>query len=165
MATPGPKPKPKHLRAIDGGAGKKGDKDETAATGIQCEIPDCPDHLKDEAREEWTRITAELENIGRIYLASRAPIAAYCVAYGRWVEAEIELEKTGWIIKTPNGYPAHSPYLAIANKAMEQMRAFATEFGMTPSSLTRAATSGQMDLFDDFAKYMRGAPGHGQKAS
>ena len=33
--------------------------------------------------------------------------------------------------------PMQSPYLAIANKAMEQMRAMLTEFGMSPSSRTR----------------------------
>ena len=33
-----------------------------------------------------------------------------------------------------------NPYLSIANKAMDQMRRFLIEFGMTPSSRARVTT-------------------------
>jgi P27 family predicted phage terminase small subunit len=41
------------------------------------------------------------------------------------------------MVKSPNGFPMQSPYLAVANKAMEQMRGLLTEFGMSPASRTR----------------------------
>ena len=67
----------------------------------------------------------------------RAALALYCGAWGRWVEAEKALRTYGAMIKSPSGFPMQSPYLAIANKAMEQMRAMLCEFGMSPSSRTR----------------------------
>ncbi len=73
----------------------------------------------------------------RLSRIDRAALAAYCQAWGRWVEAEEALRKYGVMIKSPSGFPMQSPYLAIANKAMEQMRAMLTEFGMSPSSRTR----------------------------
>ena len=36
------------------------------------------------------------------------------------------------MVKSPNGFPMQSPYLAVANKSMEQMRGLLTEFGMSP---------------------------------
>ena len=55
------------------------------------------------------------------------------------VDAEDALKKHGVLVKSPNGSPMPNPYLAIANKAMEQMRALLAEFGMSPSSRTRVA--------------------------
>jgi P27 family predicted phage terminase small subunit len=73
----------------------------------------------------------------------RAALAAYCQAYGRWVEAEEKVREFGAVIKAPSGFPIQSPYLGIANTAMRQMRDFLTEFGMTPASRTRIEISGK----------------------
>ena len=43
----------------------------------------------------------------------------------------------GAVIKAPSGFPVQSPFLAIANKAHEQMVKLLTEFGMTPAARTR----------------------------
>jgi P27 family predicted phage terminase small subunit len=66
-----------------------------------------------------------------------AALAAYCQAWARWVEAEENLVKYGVVIKAPSGFPIQSPYLAIANKAMDQMTRLLVEFGMSPSSRSR----------------------------
>jgi len=47
------------------------------------------------------------------------------------------------VIKSPSGFPIQSPYLAIANKAMDQMTKLLTEFGMSPSSRTCVAVAPQ----------------------
>ena len=67
--------------------------------------------------------------------------AAYCIAWGRWTEAEEKLRTLGAIVKAPSGYPIQNPYLAVENKAIEQMKVFLTEFGMTPSSRSRVIVS------------------------
>ena len=41
------------------------------------------------------------------------------------------------MITTPNGYQQPSPWVAVANKSLEQLRGFAVEFGMTPSTRSR----------------------------
>ena len=38
------------------------------------------------------------------------------------------------LLKSPNGFPVMSPYLFVANKALELMHKFQVEFGLTPAS-------------------------------
>ena len=75
--------------------------------------------------------------VGLLTRIDREALALCCQAWARWVEAEAGIAKHGLMVKSPNGFPMQSPYLAIANKAMEQVRSFLAEFGMSPSSRTR----------------------------
>jgi P27 family predicted phage terminase small subunit len=92
----------------------------------------------------------------------KAALATYCQAWGRWVEAEQLLATEGLVTVAPNnGYIMPSPYLSIANKAMEQMMKALIEFGMTPSSRSRikADTSEKdKDPFEEFLGGRRSAP-------
>ena len=74
---------------------------------------------------------------GVLTLIDRAALAAYCQAYGRWVEAEERLRETPMLFKTPSGYVQQSPWLGIANKQLELMGRYMTELGMTPASRSR----------------------------
>ncbi len=100
-------------------------------------LPPCPPHITGEARKEWSRTGKKLVAFGLVTDIDRSALAIYCQAWGRWVEAEEQLTKFGTVIKSPNGYPIQSPYLAIANKAMDQMAKILVEFGMSPSSRSR----------------------------
>ena len=42
------------------------------------------------------------------------------------------VERYGTMVKSPNGYPMQSPYVAVANKQVDIMVRIAAEFGMTP---------------------------------
>ena len=96
-----------------------------------------PAHLDPIAQAEWNRVTPQLLSLGLISEVDRGPIAAYCQAWSRWVDAEKNVQRFGSVIKTPKGYPVQSPYLGIANHAMDQVRKFAIEFGMTPAARSR----------------------------
>lgn len=131
----GRKPLPTHLKIIKGNPGKRPlNKNEPQFTR---EIPECPDHLDAVAREEWERITQELYRLNLLTTVDRAALAAYCQAWSRWTEAELNLRKTGMVVKTKDGYPLLNPYLSVINKTLLQMRAFLTEFGLTPASRSR----------------------------
>ena len=104
-------------------------------------LPAPPAHLSKEARKEWRRSGAFLLQLGLISDLDRAAFAAYCTAYGRWIEAEEGLKTYGVMIKSPSGFPMQSPYLSVANKAMEQMRSLLSEFGMSPATRTRVSAS------------------------
>jgi P27 family predicted phage terminase small subunit len=67
----------------------------------------------------------------------RAALAAYCQAYGRWVEAERQLTNTPTLIRLPSGYIQPSPWLAIANKQLELMARYMAELGLSPVSRSR----------------------------
>jgi P27 family predicted phage terminase small subunit len=104
-------------------------------------LPACPPHLQGEARKEWTRTGRRLLACGLMTEIDSAALAAYCTAWARWVEAEESLRQFGVVLKSPNGYPMPSPFLTIANKAMDQMTRLLAEFGMSPSSRARVSVS------------------------
>jgi P27 family predicted phage terminase small subunit len=86
-----------------------------------------------------------LVDAGILTPVDTAPLAAYCQAYGRWVQAEKviaamaerdELTK-GLMIKSAKGNPIPNPLVGIANVALRDMVRIAAEFGMTPSARSR----------------------------
>ena len=83
-----------------------------------------------------------LHGMGVLTTFDRAALAAYCQAYGRWVEAEERLRETPMLFKTPAGYVQQSPWLGIVNKQLELMGRYMTELGMTPASRARVAVGG-----------------------
>lgn len=131
----GPPKKPTAWRRAEGNRGKRAwnHAEPKPPEGT----PDCPDHLSDEARAEWHRLVDTLVSMGVITIVDRAVLAAYCQAYGRWVEAEQKLKETPLLFKTPSGYLQQSPWLNIANRQMELMGRYMAEIGLTPASRSR----------------------------
>ena len=142
--TPGRKPNPTQLKVAQGNPGNR--KLNKVEPKPEPGIPECPDHIKGEARKEWYRICAELKKLDLITKIDRAALAVYCQAWERWVDAENQIRAKGVIVLVgDNKYPQQSPYLAVANKAMKQMMDALTEFGMTPSSRSRISVSAPDD--------------------
>jgi P27 family predicted phage terminase small subunit len=100
-------------------------------------IPSPPEHLSQDASVEWGRVSQELYKLGLLSRIDRSALAAYCQAYGRWCEAERMLAQKGLMVKTTNGNVIQSPLVGIANKALELMHKYLTEFGMTPAARAR----------------------------
>ena len=119
-------------------------------------IPSPPEHLSQEANVEWGRISQELYQLGLLSRVDRAALAAYCQTYGRWVEAERTLAEKGMLVKTTNGNIIQSPLVSIANKSLEIMHKYLTEFGMTPAARAKVQAKkpedGQENPFAKFAK-------------
>ena len=153
MTARGVRPLPTNLKVVRGTL-RKG-RANAHEPALPVEIPRCPAHLGAEAKREWKRVSRELAGYGLLTRIDRAALALYCEAWGRWVEAEEALRKYGVMIKAPSGFPMQSPYLAIANKAMEQIRALLTEFGMSPSSRTRVHATPPPAGEDPLAALMR----------
>ena len=100
-------------------------------------LPNAPTYLTDKEKSEWKRVGRQLLEAGLISKLDVTVLAAYSTAYGRWVEAQELIKKHGVLVKSPSGFPMQSPYLAISNKAMEQMIKLMGELGMTPAARTR----------------------------
>jgi len=140
MATRGAKPLPTKLKLIRGTLRK--DRANRTEAVLKTEIPRCPPELSRLAKREWRRIAPDLAALGLLAKIDRSALALYCEAYARWIEAIEAIHKYGVVIKSPSGYPVQSPYVAIANKAGEQVRLMLGEFGMTPAARSRVhATS------------------------
>jgi P27 family predicted phage terminase small subunit len=135
----GPPKKPTAWRRAEGNRGKRAWNH--AEPKPPDGTPECPEHLSDEARAEWHRLVESLVGMGVITIVDRAVLAAYCQAYGRWVEAEQKLRETPLLFKTPSGYVQQSPWLNIANRQMELMGRYMAEIGLTPASRSRIKAS------------------------
>ena len=118
-------------------------------------LPPPPAHLSKAARAEWRRTGKQLAGLRVMTESDAAALAAYCQVYARWVDAEEHLAKEGVLVNEVDQkgrpYWHQSPYLAIANKAIEQMTKLLVEFGMTPASRTRVRTMPKQDAdpFED----------------
>ena len=131
----GNRPKPTRLKLLAGNPGKRPiSRKEPKPRPL---APTPPSHLDPIARKEWARISKELYQCGLLTSVDRAALSMYCVLYSRWVAAEKRVRELGVIVKSPNGYPIHSPYLAVANKAMDQMIRLLGELGLSPCARTR----------------------------
>lgn len=108
-------------------------------------FPDCPEHLGCRARELWMFWTKELEGMGLDRRPDAIMLEGACVAYGQAVGADILLEKEGIVVTEPVvvgevivGYKTkRHPAEAVSRRAWAQVKAFATEFGLSPSSRAR----------------------------
>ena len=141
----GPKPKPVELRVLHGTAAR------TLAARVpqpRRKLPRCPEYLTGEAEDCWKRTAKELYDAGLLTVIDRDALAVYCTAFARWREAEAQVAKRGLVVVTNvkkdedgnvigGGNYIQNPWLAIANKALEQMLKLEESFGMTPSSRMR----------------------------
>jgi P27 family predicted phage terminase small subunit len=96
-----------------------------------------PAWLDEDAQTEWNRVAPVLARNGVLTEMDVDALTAYCEAFCRWKAASQKIREFGMVIRDGKGRPIKSPYVPIAHKAMETMKALMTEFGMTPSSRAR----------------------------
>lgn len=156
--------KPTHLRVLDGGAGHRAPKDPGAGGArksgvLYAAIPDKPDVVADDdvASAEWDRIAPILYEAGLITDVYMSSLAGYCASWSDWVDARQQRKATGaLVVASPNNYPMLNTYLIAEKQALEKMRSFAADMGITPTSLARAERSPQGDLFDSLDSLLGG---------
>lgn len=149
MPPRGRKPKPTHLKVVEGNPGKRPLNEREPVP--RSELPTPPEHLDDVAKVEWGRVSEDLYRIGLLSSVDRAVLAAYCQAYARWVAAENAIAEmasrdkvtAGLLVKTTNGNAIQNPLVGTANKAAADMVRYAAEFGMTPSARSRLSVDAE----------------------
>ena len=105
-----------------------------------------PDFLLPLARQEWDHVMQQLGATGLLQEVDRAALAAHCMSYARWQEAEAILARDGVIIEEPvmnsrgelKGHRmVKHPAVGIAKDALTSMRSFAGLFGLDPTNRAR----------------------------
>jgi P27 family predicted phage terminase small subunit len=99
--------------------------------------PTCPDHLDADAKREWKRLVKLLLRMRVLTDADGLALANLCQAWSTLVKAQIKLNETGLLLKTPSGYVQQSPLLGIVNSCIDTVLKLSREFGLTPSSRGR----------------------------
>jgi P27 family predicted phage terminase small subunit len=106
-------------------------------------IPDAPKFLKKEALREWNRIAPLLAKKKCLTEWDRSLLACYCQEWGKYV----------MINKTFNTDVGVVNMLRESTTLLKNIKAIATEFGMTPSSRTNLSM-GKSDTNNAFAELM-----------
>ncbi len=151
MAMRGKKPKPVVLKQLEGNPGKRPlNLNEPKPLPI---APECPEELKPLAKKIWNRFYPELEILGLLTIIDEMAFAGLCQNYAIYLETEKFLEENGRVIRTRSGAIKARPEVAIANNALNFVKAFAAEFGLTPSSRGRIYLPGG-SLDDEFEKLL-----------
>lgn len=169
-----PKPRPTHLKLIEGrGNGRDSGGRKVAETPKFRRLPpEPPEWLPAEARAEWDRVVDELANIELLKPVDRASLTAYCLTWQRLVDAQkliaenetVEVQavkdSSGEVVDVVrlNGYGllgknsqgiTRAPWIAIAEAASKELRAWAAEFGFTPSAENKLSVREADDAEED----------------
>lgn len=135
MGKRGPKPKPTHLKVVEGTYRKdRAPKNEAMPEPA---VPDCPEWLDEEARTEWERICAELARLGLVSNMDRGGLALVCQAWSDFRAATELVQASGTLATTSNGNIIQHPAVGMKNKAAQLYLKACSEFGMTPAARTR----------------------------
>ena len=153
MGKRGPAPKPTALKRLEGNPGKRPlPQNEPTPTGI----PVCPSWLSREAKAAWRLYVPELEALGIVGAVDSAALAALCTCYATFKRADEAIQEHGLTFETPNGYIQQRPEVSIRSKALEQMRQYLSEFGMSPSSRSRIVAPPKEEPEDPMAEFLSG---------
>ncbi len=151
------RPKPTRLKILAGKPGHHPLNLREPQPTIPTELPQPPMPLSGVARQEWIRTGGLLLRARVLTEADLSALAAYCVVYGRWVEAEGDVRRRGVMVpaKPRSKNLVQNPFLAIANKALQQMLRLLAEFGLTPSTRTRIVAADASQTAEEMKKAER----------
>src|SRR5262245_18427367 len=150
MGKRGVPPKPRALRLIDGTHPERINANEPIPAGG---VPEPPAGMAAAVREVWNYTVGQLDAMGIAVACDRDALVCYCEAVVNHREASKLLARSDVLIKGIHGNPVRNPALAVQRDSANLIRAFAQEFGLTPSARTRievdratvAAAHGQDD--------------------
>ncbi len=150
----GPKPIPTEIKRKTGNPGRRplNDREPIAPNGVIA----CPQYLTGPARAEWFRLRPVLDAMGTLKPVDRNILAAYCQAYGRYVEAEKVLKEKGPLYRTKSDNVITSPMLWVSNKAVEQMLKLGAELGIGAATRSRVQVEKEPSLDDQLEGILRG---------
>lgn len=138
MARPsGRPPKGRELRAVGGNAGNRPmDEDPPKPKAGRPPKPKLVEE-NEYANAEWDRIIPLIEQMKILGEEDGTALAAYCILFSRWVEAEETIQREGITVTTATGRLIKHPAVTIAEKALSQLGGFIADFGLSPQARSR----------------------------
>jgi len=127
------KPKPTNLKILEGNPGKR----PLNLAEPQPELgAKCPDWLSARGQTEWQRLAPVLENCGLLTLADQNTLAAYCEAFGNYVQATNEVQELCSLVE----HGSHGTKVAAIVNAQriyaDQMLKWGSKLGLSASDRT-----------------------------
>lgn len=131
MGKRGPARKPTRLKLIDGERKDRINEHEPVPRDGDLE---CPPEVDAAVRKIWDYTLAELIHMGIDAPADRDSLLCYCEAVVAHRKASAVLAKSAVLVKGIHGNMVRNPALQIQRDNAATIRAFAQEFGLTPSA-------------------------------
>lgn len=158
-----PKPRPTRLKLIEGrGEGRdSGGRKVKQTPGFVRLPPEAPEWLPVEACAEWDRVVPELQRLELLKPIDRASLAAYCMAWQRFFDACKDIAEGKVTTRGSQGQLVKHPSVMVAESASKELRAWAGEFGLTPSAEQRLAGFGGDDAAAEQNPFSGLAPASG----
>lgn len=136
--TRGRKPKPTRQRALEGNAGHRALNDsEPEPVAVE---PDKPGNMSLLEAMLWHQTAEDLRAMKLFRRADYGCIRGYVHALYLAIEADRRAEEGGLVVETERG-PKRNPYTTIANEAWKNVRAFASELGLSPANRAKLGKS------------------------
>ena len=131
----GGKPKPTHLKLIEGNRGRRPlNKREPKCVG---DLASPPAWFNQSQRDGWNYAISNSPR-GMLKLLDRSTLTAWVIAEDLHRQATLAVTENGLVVRSPDkGVPMQNPYLAIINRQALIMLKAASDLGFTPSSRSR----------------------------
>tara|TARA_R110000824_G_scaffold372075_1_gene561915 strand:- start:6209 stop:6685 length:477 start_codon:yes stop_codon:yes gene_type:complete len=118
-------------------------------------IPEAPDYLNEEGKDEWATVAHELQSKQMLHVVDLALLSAYCNEMGIYLKCSKQVNKEGAIERT---YDAEGrvraskmkPEVIMARNSLDRALKLATQFGFTPSSRASIPQPNISKQSDDF---------------
>jgi P27 family predicted phage terminase small subunit len=146
MGRPGRAPKPTALKLIEGSRKDRINQREPIPRGLP---PAPPPELAADVRQIWDYTVRELDVMGILFAADRDSLVCYCEAVVAHRKASALLARSSVLVKGLHGTLVRNPALQIQRDAAAVVRAFAQEFGLTPSARSRIEGKDASDGAED----------------
>ena len=138
--------KPTKLKLLEGNPGRRPineNEPEPASDNIRQ-----PQGLDRFGKQAWNQLVPDLDQLGLLTNVDVFVLAAFCDAYSQWRHASKALRKLN---------PIDEEYRKVAitvEKARNEMRLTASEFGLSPAARSRLHVSSKQDDADPFEDFM-----------
>lgn len=147
---PGPRPKPTHLKLLEGNAGKRPlPQDEPEPDG---DLFDAPAHLSERQRQIWAQCIHDAP-AGLLKKLDTNVLERFVAAKAIWEDANTRVSTTGTIVNNPQGGGfMRNPFLTVMNDSAKLMRQASDELGFSPAARTRVQVKGKKKSGSKFGK-------------
>lgn len=105
-------------------------------------LPDPPDWLYPEARQEWYRLGEQLVALGVMTTVDYMGFAVLCQAYGRWARAEYDIKHEPEFSPGSRGNITLNPRYQVIRMCVDDIKKMLGQFGLTPASRNEIASAG-----------------------
>ena len=153
MGDRGPSPTPTKLKVLRGNPGRRPLNENEPDP--EASIPEKPDSLSEEAAKVWDKITIELDKIGLLSDIDGSALEMYCEALATFRYCSRKIAEHGGIGEYLENRSAQTSQLFAAQmKALDAVKKFCTEFGMTPASRSRISVKKKDKKRDSLGEFL-----------